>query len=147
MSNSTSLPEEISRYYPFCGRVIIKVITETVSEHLGKQRGLDKTDHLKNAGFQIVSAESVEDEYTGKKILKMNDNLRVPYQKGVLIKLSPDAFGEVFKKNRGNDIGPVPELGDTVWFFRNMTYPIDAAMEYHLLNDTDIVGFERKQQS
>jgi hypothetical protein len=130
---------------PFLGRLLIEAVQESVEEHIAKLYKLEQeAPSLKEKGFQIVYGEDVMDKETGDVKFKVKDKLRTPIKRGRIIKMAPDAFGELFIEKRGTDIGETPSLGDIVWFIPNETYQIDKEGTYHFINDTDVVGIDEK---
>jgi len=135
MENDIQLPE------PFMGRIIIKILKDSFDSFKKKQAKLYDDSFLSQSGFEI--ADGAVDYVTGEFKIKDKQSLDelVPYQKGEIIKLSEDAFGENFKRYYGSDRTMRPELGDTVLFIRNQQYNLDPAGEYGILNDEHVIAF------
>lgn len=112
---------------PFLGRMLIEALEEDTSEYLGQKAGINEAETLKSLGFKIADV--------GKG--------KVPLKRGKILEMAPDCFGEKFQNNNGSDVGEIPSVNDIVWFVPNETFAIDPERKYHLLNDCDVVGFER----
>lgn len=108
---------------PFLGRLKVEAMLQDTEEFLRKKMGMENS--------VLALPESVTKKGT------------VPLTKAKVIEMAPDAFGEKFQNNNGHDIGDTPDVGDIVYFVPNETYAIDPERKYHLVNDCDIVGFEK----
>lgn len=140
---AVNLPE------PFLGRMILEIIKESPDEYKKALYGLDAPtdDEVVSefrSKFEIVEADVVVDEDGNTQTISKQNKSIVPFKKGVILVMAPDAFGERYKKNYGTDGGPPPEVGDTVLFVPNQTYKIDAAGQYHIIGDENIVALYRK---
>lgn len=102
---------------PFNGRLIVKMIVEDVMEYKRKLYGMK--DSL------IALPDTTE------------ERLRVPFNKGTVISMAHDAFGEAYIRRFGKCENP-PKVGDVVWFVPNQSMKIDLEDHYHGINDDDI---------
>lgn len=119
------------------GRLLLEIIVENTQEHLREKRGVTKEGPLKD----FVIADGKVDERTGEFRISEVTN-KVPYSKGRIMEMAPDAFGERFKQRYGNDVEKL-ELNDIVWFVPFESYKVDVEGKYHMISDQDIVAFER----
>jgi hypothetical protein len=65
--------------------------------------------------------------------------------RGRIIEVAPD-WGSLLKQKFSEyETGDwyMPGVGDIVWFVPNETFALDPEKKYHLINDTDIVAYER----
>jgi hypothetical protein len=115
---------------PFLGRALIEAINEDVMGYMEEKMGVSK--ELKAMGFQLPE--------TVKKGT-------VPLKKGIILETAPDWYGEKFQTSNGTDVGETPDVGDIVWFVPNETFAIDVDRKYHLLNDCDVVAYERGKEN
>lgn len=111
---------------PFLGRATIEVIEDDVEGYMKEKAGISR-DSL------IAMPESFKSKH------------RVPLRRGKIIEVSPDFCGENFLQKMGGDVGYTPGLGDVVWFVPNETYALDMEKKYHLINDCDIVSYEKAE--
>lgn len=109
---------------PFLGRALIEALHEDVEAYMKEKAGVSKDSIIQ-----------LPDSYKSKH--------SVPLKKGKIIETAPDFGGESFRNKCGDDVGYVPKVGDIVWFVPNETFAVDIDRKYHLLNDCDIVGYER----
>lgn len=128
---------------PFLGRLVIEILQESVEDYKKALYGFDtKTEDKESSEFrskfEIVSAITEVDENGNVRHVASKD--KVPFKKGKILKMAPDAFGERFKKNYGTD-GSLPAIGDTIMFVPNQTYKIDPAGKYHIIGDENIIAF------
>jgi hypothetical protein len=110
----------IDTIYPFNGRLVVEVIKEDVKEYLKEQYG------MKNSVIALPDS--------------MAENTYVPCNKGKILKMAPDAYGEGFK-NRYGDNGLYPEVGDTILFVPMQSEVIDREGKYHLVSDHSTLAF------
>lgn len=129
---------------PFMGRMILEIISEDAVKYINKKRGLSEDNFLAKAGFEVVSGEI--DEATGELKAKLNSSMKVPYQKGRIVSMASDAFGEAFTKRYGTDFTK-PTLGDTVLFVRNQSYVVDVEEKYHIIDDQHIIAFYKGKEN
>lgn len=108
---------------PFLGRALIEAMNENTEEYLRKKLGMEN------------SPIALPDTVSKKGV--------VPLHKGKILETAPDWYGEIFQNKCGTDTGYVPIIGDVVWFVPNETFAIDPERKYHLLNDCDVVAYER----
>lgn len=125
---------------PGPGKMILEIIKEDAVEWINKQRGIDKCDFLSQAGFTVENGEM--DRETGELKIKSNSGLTVPYQKGVILNKSPDAFGECWRRRYGSEY-TAPEVGDTVLFVRNQSYIIDIEENFHIIDDQHVIAHHK----
>lgn len=107
---------------PFLGRALIEVINENTEQYLKKKMGMENS---------IIA------------LPEMTTSKEVPIKKGVVLETAPDWYGEAFELKNGSDVGYKPQKGDIVWFVPNETFACDPERKYHLLNDCDVVGYEK----
>jgi hypothetical protein len=109
---------------PFLGRCIIEALEEDVEGYMKEKAGISRSSLIALPETFIAGN-------------------RVPLKKGKILQVSSDFCGDNFRQKCGDDVGDVPVEGDIVWFVPNETYALDIEKKYHLLNDCDIVAFER----
>lgn len=132
---------DIDKIEPFLGRMIIKIVKENADEVMKKKYAETGVSSEFLNSLEIVRGSDVVDDITGQRKFKKAGTW-VPYTKGKIIKKAPDTFGTIFKDRYGEDC-KTPDLGDIVYFITNETYRLDPNDEYHLINDCDIVAFEK----
>ena len=106
---------------PFLGRILTEALDDDVEAHLKEKAGIGK-----NSLIQLP------EDYKKKH--------SIPVQKGRIIDLAPDAFGEAFQNKYGN-IGPTPGLGDIVMFLPGQSFKVDIEAKYHIVGDEDIIAW------
>lgn len=115
---------------PFLGRIKVEVIKEDVEEYLKKQWGVSEESKL------IVSTAAYQDQH------------RVPWSKGKVLEIAPDAFGQRFENYYGKD-GACEgrsniKVGTIVYFVPMQTYKLDPQGKYHMINDEHIIGYSKR---
>lgn len=136
-SSKTDLPKTI----PILGGLLLQALEDDVDKFLEDkafaQAGIKKEESaLAKMGFKTVSGET---DLEGKfKVKKGN----VPIQKGVIVKMAKDAYGEAFKAKYGDDID-APGIGDTVMFIPGQAYKTDLEGKYLIIKDEDVMAIER----
>lgn len=139
--NSESLPR------PFLGKILVEAIIVKADAHLReqiRQERLQRGEKIDDEMFnKIIIANAVTeiDEY-GRKSNVIKNDVRAPIQKGRIITMAPDAFGQRFVEACGSDVGETPKVGDIIYFIPNDTYRIDPAGRYHLVNDNQVCAIE-----
>lgn len=112
---------------PFLGRAILEAIVEDVEAYMKEKSGVSRDSVL-----------ALPDAYKTK--------YSIPLKKGKIIEMSPDFCGEKFRESCGSDTAYYkPALGDVLWFVPNETYALDIEKKYHLINDSDIVAYEKAE--
>ena len=132
----SNLPE------PFLGRIFVEVIKETAEDYLNqKLRSESKVSEEFLNKLEIVRGETKYDE-RGQKVFEKAGLGSVPISKGKIIKMAEDAFGTYFMERYGA-MEKTPQVGDTVHFIPCQSHKFDVENKYHLINDSDIVAYER----
>ena len=103
---------------PINGHILIKVDNGDVKEQLGLSR--DSALYIPQEKA-FASASS----------------------KGVVVKMSCDAFGIKYKEKYGKEINP-PNIGDVIHFVPYQSNMMDKEGEYYLVTDDSIKFIERK---
>lgn len=127
---------------PFLGRMLVKIIKEDTKKHLDKKvlaehEGKVSKEFLDK--FEVIRGEDRIDPVTGQKRFEILKN-RLPINRGTIVTMSPDCFGEAFKTKFGND-REYPGIGDTVIFTPNKSYQVDSENEYHIVDDCELAGW------
>lgn len=131
---------------PFLGRMVIEVVKEDTKERLDKKLAAEtgvSQDFLSK--FEVVRGEDTIDPHTGQKKFEAL-KAKTPINRGKIIKMSPDCFGQNFKNQYGND-REYPGVGDIIMFVPNKSYQVDAENNYHIVDDNDIVGWIKAGES
>lgn len=136
----------MTKMHPFLGRMKVKIIIDDTKEYLDKKVTAEtgvSSDFMKQ--FEVVYGEDVIDNATGqKKFQSVKGKKQV--NKGTVIEMSPDCFGKSFQERYGND-REYPKLGDTVMFIPNKSCQIDAENQYHIVDENDIVGYIKAEET
>lgn len=130
-------------FQPFLGRMKIEVILEDLKEHIKKKMAKETGVSAEFLGkLELVRGETIADEY-GQKQFQLSKE-RLPITKGKIIEMSPDCFGKAFQDRFGND-RDYPQIGDTVVFITNKSYPLDAENKFHIVDDCEIVAWKKNR--
>lgn len=124
---------------PFLGRMLIKTIKEDADKYIKDKLAIEKkvSSEFLNK-FALPTMEEVTDDQGRKAFREVKRN--VPISKGVIVKMSPDCFGECFT-NKYGIVGYTPVLGDTVMFIPNESQRVESSDSYHFICDCDIQGY------
>lgn len=128
---------------PFLGRIVVEIQVIDTNAHLkekiGAESGVSK-DFLNH--FELVLGENrlTADGATEFEMVQAKKVIN----RGKIIDMAPDCFGEEFQKRFGND-RDYPKLGDIVIFMPHKSYQVDAENKYHIIDDCDIVGYISKE--
>ncbi len=112
---------------PFLGRILTEAVDDDVEQHIKEKAGLGR-DSLIQLPTEYKKTHSV------------------PIQKGRIIDLAADAFGEAFVNKYGVDTGAVPGLGDVVMFIPGQSYKVDLEAKYHIVSDEDVIAWFPKEE-
>lgn len=113
---------------PFLGRILTEGLDDDVEQHIKQKAGLDKDSLIQLPG-----------DYKAKH--------SIPVQKGRIIDLAPDAFGEAFQNKYGFDTGKRPGLGDIVMFIPGQSYKVDIEGKHHIVSDEDVIAIFYKEET
>jgi hypothetical protein len=120
---------------PFLGRILLEVVKEDSNTYKKEQYGITENSALKDFVIMDGTTDSETGEFRAKELHS------VPYKKGKILKMAPDAYGAArFQKYYGTE-GYVPKIGDTVLFIPNQSYKIDPADVYHIIADDHVIGY------
>lgn len=145
------LPGQFELPEPFLGRLILEAIETDLATYINEKRGVNEKEspYLKNSGFTVIQAETVLDEYEqakSGKSYKISKSGSIPTKKGIVIKMSPDAFGSTFQSRYGEDVGNTPKIGDTVMFIPGQSHRLDLEEKYHMISDEDVLAVYPKKE-
>lgn len=111
--------EDVLRGEPINGHILIQIDLDQVKTDLGL---------TKNSLIELP--ESLEKQFAGAS------------NRGVVVKMASDAFGDKYKERYGNDIDP-PKVGDIVHFVPYQSNRMDKDGEYYLITDDGVKFIER----
>lgn len=131
---------------PFLGRLIVKVIREDTNdirkakaEKDAKATNKVSEEFLSKFDIQVGFETEIDPQTGVKKLVKREGQM--PVDKGIIIKKAPDVCGKAFKEKYGDDIGYIPDIGDTVVFIPNGSTRLDQSDMYHTIGDNDIIAY------
>jgi len=110
--------EDVLKGEPINGHILIKIDLEQVRTDLGLAK-----DSLLYVPQEKAFAHSSS--------------------RGVVVKMSSDAFGSKYKEKYGDEIKP-PAIGDIVHFVPYQSNMMDKDGEYYLITDDGVKFIERK---
>lgn len=143
MAESSSSKLDYDKYVPIQGGLLLEALVEDLNAHIAEKRGLKKDSELAKMGFEVAYAETVsreEEAVTGRKWKSRVGN--VPVQKGKVLKLSKDAYGEVYHNRYGMDAVHA-EVGDIVMFIPGQAFRVDLDGKFLVIKDEDVMLIER----
>lgn len=132
---------------PFCGHMVVEAVREDTAEYMKKKIGLKEDMHLAKSGFTIATGSVQVDEETGAQKWVHDSNVKVPLKKATILEMSPDCYGEVYKRKYGEDVGRTPIVGDIVMFIPMQTYKLDPEGKYHLIADEDVFAYYKGKEN
>lgn len=94
---------------------------------------IDRSQVKKDLGLSEDSALYIPHE----------ENFARSANKGVVVKMAPDAFGTKYKETYGADVKP-PSEGDVVYFVPYQASQLDNEGEYFLIADDSVKFIERQ---
>lgn len=128
---------------PVLGGLLLEAVEADVSTHIAEKRGLKRDSDLAKLGFTIEYAEATSREeaaVTGRQWKARHGN--VPVQKGKIIRMSMDAYGEAFKSKYGRDT-EVAHINDVVMFIPGQAFKVDIDGKFLIIKDEDVMAIER----
>lgn len=131
---------------PFLGRLLITPVKENLNDVKKKQMDelVEQKLGIKAEERKIILAQG-ETDYnpeTGRfDKFKLKEEIFLPYQRGKILAMASDAYGETYERKYGKDGAPYPVVGDVIYYIPGQAYKIDADGKYYYIADEDVMGF------